>query len=492
MTQRYDIIIIGGGHNGLVAAATLAKAGRKTLVLEAQEHLGGLAATRPLGGLQVPLAAHLLYALHPGVERSLGLSLDYVTRALPTRALSAEGRSLTVEATELEQRLLRFAGALAPFRERPPPRPVGGGWADRVTLLKLGLALRRLGRTEMREFLRIALLNVYDLLNDHLDDELLKAALAWDALLGTHLAPRSPGGVLAWLYRLSGRAGGAAPLAYPKGGVGALVEALAGAARKAGAEIRTAAPVARILVSEDRATGVLLADGQEIAAAQVLSSADPKRTFLEFVGPPLLETGFVRQAKHIRARGLVGKLDLILEELPEGLPGKERLLLVDSLDALEEIYDGAKYGDTPPALAAEILVPTALEGRSGRQHLSALLTYLPTHPKAGLEAARAEAQAAALRLLDSRFPGLSSRVAESDLRLPGDYEAQLGLTGGDWHQGETTIEQLFLLRPLAGASQYRTPIQGLYLCGAGAHPGGHVTGLPGRNAAAVVLEEGKR
>jgi phytoene dehydrogenase-like protein len=241
-----------------------------------------------------------------------------------------------------------------------------------------------------------------------------------------------------------------------------------------------------VLVDVDRAKGVVTAAGEEIAAEVVLSTADPKRSFLEFLGPRVLETGTQRQVERLRARGMVAKLDLIADRLPEVL-GQGRVLLVDHLDALEESFDGAKYGEAPKLLAAELVAPGLLSGECASRHLSAILTFVPTRCRE--TDGRAQIEKTALTLLESRFPGLSGRVAASRLLLPEDYEARLGLSGGDWHQGETTIEQLFFLRPFAEAAQYATPIAGLYLAGAGAHPGGHLTGLPGWNAAGEALKE---
>ena len=510
--MSYDVVVIGGGHNGLVAAARLAKAGRKTLLLESAERLGGLAGARTLDGVEIPAGAHLLYALHPAVERGLELArhgLSYAQTHLPTTAFDPAGRALTLGGegvggvtpadtaawVALERRLLRFAGALAPLREKAPPHLVGGGWGDRWALMKLGLTLRRLGKTELREFLRLVLLNAADVLHDTLQDELLKAALAWDALLSTHLAPRSPGGVLSWLYRLSGRAGGAHPLALPKGGVPALVAALAASARSLGVEILTGAPAARVLIDGERVNGVVLPSGEEIMARAVLCTTDPRRTFLEFLRPGQLDTGFERSVRRIRARGHVAKLDLLARSLPPGLMAagaRGRILLLESLDQLEVSFDAATYGDPPARLGAELVVPTLLgasEAVGGRHHLSLLLTYAPTAPRAGAEATRARLQAQALALLDGRFPGTSAGVTARSLQLPEALAAAHGVTGGDWHHGETSIEQLFLLRPLAAAARYRAPVTGLYLGGAGSHPGGHVTGLPGWNAAAAILED---
>lgn len=483
MSKR-TAIVIGGGHNGLVAAITLAKAGRQVTLIEARPSLGGLAGVEDLAGIEVPVAAHLAYGFSPKVAKALGLSI--AAPALKSFALDGKGGALALdgvpEAAALREKLLRFAGTLAPFQELPPPSLVPKTWREKLTLARLGLRLRLLGAKQMSEFLRMALMPVQDVLDDELQNDLLKGALANEALLGSYLAPRSPGGVLAWLYRLAGEASGAAPLAPLTGD---LLRQLESKARAAGVTILCGVAVSAIDNDGQSVSGVTLADGRKLDAGLILSSLDVKATLLGLLSPDRVEIGLRRAAKHHRAKGLVGKLDLIADGAVTfsgaGGEGVQRLIHAPSLSFIEEAFDHAKYGDLAPAFPLEI-VRRPLEGKT---HLSILINHVPA------EADGEEVTRRVLVQLEKLAPGLGAKITAQRLSRPGDFARSFGVAGGHWHHGEITIDQFFMMRPIPGIARYRLPLRGLYLAGAAAHPGGNVTGLPGWNAARAALR-GKR
>ena len=524
---RYEFIVIGGGHNGLVCAATLARAGRRVLVLEAQPRVGGAAATREFApGFRVSSCAHLLHLMPAEMIRGLKLEahgLEFAARGMPTTALRPGGLPLKVTPAGMPggdagaghpadggpaggdagayaaytQRMRRFARALAPLFGKVPPRLGTDDWPDRWALLGLAWQIRKLGRRDMRELLRIGGMNVFDLLEEQFDSDALKGALGFDAVLGTNFGPRSPGTVLTLLYRMAAEsAGGEAPLSQPKGGLGAVCDALAKSAAALGATIRTASPVARILVAADRAAGVELESGERIEADAVVSSADPKTTFLKLLGAKYLDTGFVRRVSHIRARGLAAKLHLALDRAPQftgvdSASAKGRLLLAPSLNYLERAYNHAKYGEYSNAPAMEITVPTLNEpglAPSGKHVLSAIVQYAPYALKAGWQDERQRFTRLCIEVLEAAAPGLRDSVLHADLLTPLDIEREFRIEGGHWHHGELAFDQFFMVRPVPGAAQHGTPMPGLYLCGAGCHPGGGVMGTPGRNAAQRALK----
>jgi phytoene dehydrogenase-like protein len=503
--SRYDCVVIGAGHNGLVCAATLARGGRSVLVLEAANQVGGAATTREFApGFRVSPGAHLLHLMPADLLRELRLEshgLEWAAREMSTTALVPGGTSLAVGEAQSDYtaRMRRFAAALAPIFSRTPPRLGTTAWADRLALLRMGWQIRKLGREDMRELLRIGGMNVYDLLEENFDSVALKGALGFDAVLGANFGPRSPGTVLTLLYRLAAEsAAGATGLSQPKGGMGSLCDALAKAAAAAGAAIRTGAPVAGIVVENDCARGVILESGERIEARAVISNADPKNTFLRLLGSRHLDAGFVRRVNHLRSRGLAAKLHLALNRAPPfsgvteaALSG--RLLIAPSLQHIELAYNHAKYGEFSTDPVMEITVPTVNDpslAPSGHHVLSAIVQYAPYALKEGWRNGRQRFLDTALDSLERYAPGLRGCVVATELLTPVDMETEFRMSGGHWHHGDLAFDQFLMVRPVPGAAQYRTPMNGLFLCGAGCHPGGGVMGLAGRNAAREILALG--
>ena len=503
-----DAIIIGGGSNGLACAFRLQASGRKVLVLEAHDDIGG-AATARSGTIKLPLA-HLLNKLDQRVEKSMDLSshgVRWLNRNLATTALAADGAHLilsgaageTLEGnvsseeqarwSALRARLMRFAQLLAPFKELPPPRLARHGGNNWMALAQAGLRLRMMGKSEMREFMRLLLINVHDVLDDDLTHPLLKGVMAFDATLGSWLGPRSPNSLILLLDRLAGQVDGTqAALALPAGGVASVTTAMAAAARKAGVEIRTSAKVARIIVEGDRAVGVVLGHGEEIRAATIVSAISPKTTFLSLVGHGDLDTGFVNRIRHQKSRGAAAKLHLTLKTQP-GFRGADlatRLVIAPSPEAVEQSYNPVKYGEVPDAPVMEIIVPSAFAGETGEHRLSAIVQYAPHDPVMGKDKARKAMLANTLAQLERHSPGIAKSVTHAELLMPYDIEEQYGMVGGNWHHGELSVEQMLFLRPVPGAARYATPLDGLWLASAGCHPGGGISGSAGWNAAEAI------
>ena len=517
MTQRIDHLVIGAGHNGLACAIELARRGRSVQMLEARDRVGGLATTREFSpGYRVSAAAHLLYGLPDQLIDDWQLErhgLRFAARRLPTCALQSPGSAILIDGDQvlgvsaaqarawkdLQIRLRRHAGWIKAVNETLPFSPLLKIWTERWDAFRLALQLRLGGQRGMRDLLRIAGMNAYDLLTESLDSPGLQGALAFDATLGAEYAARSPGTVLTLLHRLAGEIDAAGSgLSFPVGGMGSLCEALAAAAREAGVQIRTGAPVERILVDNDRACGVRLQSGETIRASTVISNVDPRQTFLRLLGTEHLDTGFVRRMDHFRARGLVARLHLALDGAPTlaGLASETlgaRLLIAPGLDALEAAFNPSKYRELPSHPALEVLIPTVHDASlapPGHHVLSASIMFVPYDTGADPAAARAQFLDRTLEILEPYLPGLRSRIIASEMMLPVDIEREFRVSGGHWHHGALGFDQYFFNRPVAGASRYLSPVPGLFLCGAGSHPGGGITCRPGRNAARAILQKG--
>jgi phytoene dehydrogenase-like protein len=514
---RYDCIVIGAGHNGLVCANYLARGGRSVLVLEAADRVGGAAVTREFApDFRVSACAHLLHLMPESLIRELSLGahgLHFVAERMPTTALSGDDAPLLIDAANtavLEERspsdavalpiytalLQRLGEALQPVFETTPPRLGTDSWQDRFALGRMGLRLRALGRRDMRELLRIGGMCVQDLLDEYFETPLLKGALGFDAVLGSNFGPRSPGSVFTLLYRMAAAEAAGNSLALPEGGLGALSGALAKSAIDAGVVIRTEAPVERVLVREDRAAGVVLKSGEQVLAGTIISSADPKTTFLRLLGSEYLDTGFVRRVKHLRGRGLAAKLHLALDRLPQftGLDAgalRGRMLVAPSLEYVERAFNHAKYGEFSAAPILEITVPSVADASlapAGQHVLSAVVQYVPYQlATGGWEQEKERLTNLIIGILDGHAPGLRESVRAAELLTPADIEREFRISGGHWHHAELALDQFLMVRPVPGAAQYATPLEGLFLCGAGAHPGGGVMGVAGRNAARQVL-----
>ena len=523
--RRWDAIVIGGGHNGLVTAAYLARGGMNVLVLEANATVGGAASTREFApGFRVDAGPHSLGWFHPGVIADLDLprhGLEWSTAPdPPLAALAADGELVPIwrDPRKAGDALGRFgrgdvqqwpafvqwvrktAAVVGRLRDMVMPELPDPAVADLPSLIGLGLGWRRLGKRDMGELLRVLPLPVADLADDWLESDLVKGLVAAGALVGIDQGPMAQGTALPLFAHHGGD--GIRPVAFPRGGVGRLVEALQAAAIAAGVTVRTAARVARVRVAGGRVMGVTLWDGEEVPAARVVSNVDPQSTMLRLVDPAVLDPDFVRSVRHIRCRGVTAKVHLALEQLPLRVPAHRELLAglvihAPSLRFLERAHDDAKHGAAAADPMIEWTVPTIRDpscAPEGRHVVSAMVQWAPYALRDASWTAEAKGRLleAVVRVLERVAPGVAEAVIASEVLVPPDLEQAFGLPRGDLYHGQPALDQLFFMRPVGGWARHRTPVEGLYLCGAGTHPAGGVTGAPGRLAARAVLADARR
>jgi phytoene dehydrogenase-like protein len=527
---EYDVIIVGGGHNGLATAAYLGRAGLKSLVLERRPVLGGAAVSEhPWPGYTVSTLSYVLSLMPPEVIRELelhrhGLTLyplaaDYYV-PFPDGShllLTKDSAQATLEIARFSKKdadawpefsayLAKIARLVRPLLLMTPPAVGAKSPADLVELARFAWKLKGLDVKGTGDFVKVMTLSVAELLDEWFESPQVKAARCVSGAIGTYGGPYTPGTAYVLLHHYIGEVDGQiAEWAFVRGGTGAVSQAIAEDAREHGADIRTSAPVMRILIASGRATGVVLADGTEIRARGVVSNAHPKITFCELVGSQELPADFVRAIDRYKSRSGTVKVNLALAEPPRfaGLAdgdsqtaARSFIQLCDSMEYLERAFDDAKYGKPSTAPYSDGVLPTMADDSlapSGKHLMSCFTQYVPASWSAAPH--RDELEAYADRLIDgyARFaPNLKSAVEHRQVIGPYDMEQEYGLVGGNIMHGDLTLDQLFSWRPVAGYADYRTPIKDLYLCGSGTHPGGGISGINGRNASREILKDLKR
>jgi phytoene dehydrogenase-like protein len=529
MSNSYDVIVIGGGHNGLVNAAYLARAGRKVLVLERRHVLGGAAVTEEIyPGFKYSVCSYVVSLLRPEIIRELDLprhgleilpldgtftpmpSGDYLWRVndhAKTRREVARHSKVDAEAyEEYGKAMVEMGRFVKPILNMTPPDPTSLDPRGLMDLLFLGRRFRALSDQDKYNQVQLMTMSAVDFLDQWFETDVLKATMSASGIIGTFLGVRSPGTAYVLLHHYMGEIDGAfRSWGLSRGGTGAISEAIAGAAREAGVEIRTETAVSRILVKDGAAVGVVLENGDYVTANVVASSLDPRQTFTKLVGEEHLPAEFVEDVNRYKYRGSSGKVNLALDALPDFtcLPGpgphlRGAVSISPSVDYMERAYDEAKYGRYSRRPYIDMVIPSLTDpsvAPPGKHVMSCFVQYAPYHLKeeGGWDAHREAFGDTVINTIAQYAPNIKDIILHRQVLTPLDIERDFGLSEGNIFQGELTLEQLFFLRPAPGWAQYKTPVRSLYMCGSATHPGGGIMGAPGRNAAMrIVKETGKK
>ena len=527
MSSSYDVIVIGGGHNGLVNAAYLARAGKKVLVLERRHVVGGAAVTEEIfPGFKFSVCSYVVSLLRPEIIRDLdlprhGLEIlpldgtftpmpggDYLWRVndhAKTRREIARHSRVDAEAyEEFGKAMVAMCRFVKPILAMTPPDPTTLDPRDLKRLIVLGRRFRALASGDKYNLVQLMTMSAADFLDQWFETDVLKATMSASGIIGTFLGIRSPGTAYVLLHHYMGEIDGAfRAWGFSRGGTGAISDAIAGAAREAGAEIRTKTAVAKILLHQGRAAGVVLENGDEIRAAVVSSSVDPHLTFLKFLDPAQLPADFVEEVRRYKFRGSSGKVNLALDALPnfECLPGagahlRGAISISPGIEYMERAYDDAKYGRFSRRPYIDVVIPSLTDpsvAPPGKHVLSCFVQYAPYKLAGGAWDDQREAFGdTVIETLSEYAPNLKKIIIGRQVLTPLDLEREFGLTQGNIFQGELSLEQLFFLRPVPGWATYRTPIKNLYLCGSATHPGGGIMGAPGRLASLAILKDWRR
>jgi phytoene dehydrogenase-like protein len=527
MARRYDAIVIGGGHNGLVNAAYLARAGKKVLVLERRHVLGGAAVTEEVfPGFHFSVCSYVVSLLRPEIIRELdlprhGLEIlpldgtftpmpngDYLWRMsdhAKTRREIYRHSPLDAEAyDEYSKSMADMARFVKPILSMVPPDPLSYDVPGFLRLGAMGRRFQALSRNDQHNMVQLMTMSAVDLLDQWFETDVLKATMSASGIIGTFLGVRSPGTAYVLLHHYMGEIDGAfRSWGFARGGTGAISMSIARAAGEAGVEIRTKAPIERVKVKDGRAVGAVLESGEEIDASAVISSVDPHRTFLKMIEPGVLEEGFLQEVRRYKLRGSSGKVNLALSGLPNFtcLPGngahlRGAMSISPSVEYMERAYDDAKYGDFSRHPYMDMVIPTLTDpsvAPPGKHILSCFVQYAPYKLREGTWDEKREAFGdTVVNTIAEYAPNIKDLILHRQVLTPLDLEREWGLTEGNIFQGELSLEQLFFLRPVPGWARYRTPVSNLYMCGSATHPGGGIMGAPGRISALEILKDWKR
>ncbi len=524
MSKQYDVIVIGGGHNGLVNAAYLARAGKRVLVLERRHVLGGAAVTEEIfPGFKYSVCSYVVSLLRPEIIRELDLPrhgleilpLDGTFTPMPdgnhlwrvndhakTRREIARHSKLDAEAyDEYGKAMIEMAHFVKPIMNMTPPDPASLNPKGLLELLGMGRRFQKLSTDDKYNQVQLMTMSAVDFLDQWFETDVLKATMSASGIIGTFLGVRSPGTAYVLLHHYMGEIDGAfRSWGLSRGGTGAISNAIGDAAREFGAEIRTEAPIAKIILRNGQAKGVVLQNGDEIYADVISSSVDPRLTFMKMVGEEHLPTDFVDDIKRYKFRGSSGKVNLALDALPDFkcMPGpgphlRGAVSISPSVEYMERAYDDAKYGRYSRRPYIDMVIPTLTDpslAPPGKHVMSCFVQYAPYNLKEGTWDEQREAFGdTVIETIAEHAPNIKDIILHRQVLTPLDIERDFGLSEGNIFQGELTLEQLFFLRPAPGWAQYRSPIRNLYMCGSATHPGGGIMGASGRNAAMEILKD---